>query len=351
MEKSKRIGIGALLAVMLLVSMAFVPAVSAEALSQGTSPEIVTTEQPELIPEPLPTVDTASTTEQNPFWYLLEAGKEEQKTLLKYIDNSYVSNKEKQEMKKSMKDIWKRYPDQITESDNIVLERVAKATAEYLNDVYGKKDVGVAWSPTPDHGDIIYISVTKWGINSYYANIAKNSADDPDSWDSGFWQSYNHYYNPNLGTGNAPANANTYAGFAKTNYSSGSYNTAFTNLGYSSHYLSDVGNPLHTGLELDQILNQWVHYDYESYVSGNWTTGYNFKSVIDNNNYYYAITDPAQATRNLASSSNSDINTLFTAIYYHPNTWRTNPTVKTITERSLLNTAKYNLGLVKYVTG
>lgn len=347
--KNKGMQLGAVLAAVLLLSMAFVPAVSAEVLNQGTASEVLTTEQPKLIPESIPTINSAQT-EHVPFWYLIEANKEEQKILFKYIDNSYVSNKEKQDMKKAMKEIWEN-PDQISEENQLMLERVATATAEYLNDVYGKKDVGIEWSSSPDHGDIAYISVTKWGISSTYANIAKTAAPAPDGWDTGFWQSYNHYYNPSLGTGNAPTNANYYAGFAKTNYSSGNYNTAFTNLGYSSHYLSDVGNPLHTGRELDQSLNQWVHYDYESYVSGNWTTGYNFKSVINNNNYYYAITDPAQATRNLASSSHSDIDTLFNAIYYYPNTWRTDPNVKTITDRSLLQTAKYNLGLVKYTTG
>ncbi|MDW7727786.1 MAG: hypothetical protein SCH70_11880 [Candidatus Methanoperedens sp.] len=349
MKRNIMSGIGMFLAAMLLVSMAFIPAVSAEALSQGTSPEIVNTEQPELIPEPLPTVGSASTIEQNPFWYLIEANKEEQKTLLKYIDNSYVSNKEKQEMKKAMKDIWKRYPDQITENDNIVLERVAKATAEYLNDVYGKKDVEVAWSPDKVHDNITRISVTKWGVSSYYAGIAGLASLLPDDWDSGFWQSWHHYYNPYFGTGNAPTNANYYAGIARTNYISGSYNTAYTNLGYSSHYLSDVGNPLHTGMEQEQIENQWVHYNYESYVSGNWTSGYNFKSIVDNNNNYYVITDPKQSTKDLATFSNSDLSNLYYLIYFHPDTWQTMDDVKTITERVLLKTAKYNLGLVKYM--
>ncbi len=350
MKRNKGImQLGAMLAAMLLLSMTIVPAVSAEVLGQGTVSEVLTTEQPKLIPEPIPTINSTQT-DSRPFWYLIDADKEEQKILFKYIDNSYISNKEKQEMKKAMKEIWEN-PDQISEENQLMLAKVATATAEYLNDVYGEKDVGIEWSSTPDHADIAYISVTKWGFSSYYANIAKAAAPAPDGWDTGFWQSYHHYYNPNLGFGGAPGNCNYYAGFAKTNYSSGNYNTAFTNLGYSSHYLADVGNPLHTGRESDQSLNQWVHTGYESYVSGNWTTGYNFKNIISGNNIYYIINNPEQAAKDEAGQSNVDLDNLYTLIYYHPNTWRSDPNVKDITDRSLLRTAKYNAGLVKYMTG
>ncbi len=103
MKTNIKFGIGALLAAMLLLSMAFVSVVSAEVLIEDTVTEIMTTDQPELVPEPLPdiAVDTTSVAEQNPYWYLLLADKEQQKTLFEYIDNSYVSKKEKQEMKKS----------------------------------------------------------------------------------------------------------------------------------------------------------------------------------------------------------------------------------------------------------
>lgn len=352
MKTNIRFGIGALLAAILLVSMAFVPTVSAEVLTEDTVKEIVTTDQPELIPEPLPdiVVDAVSVAEQNPYWYLLEADNEQQKTLFEYIDNSYVSKKEKQEMKKAMKDIWRRYPDKLTEEDDIMLEKVAVATAEYLNDKYGSGDVSILWTQTP-HQDIIYIACTKWGVDSTHANIAKYASDDPDSWDSGFWQSYNHYYDPSIDFGYAAMNCDDFANDAKNYYDNVQLTSAYTNLGYSSHYISDLGNPMHTGLEASQYLNQWVHTYYESYVVDNWETGYNYKDIVDSATTYYVITDPEQSAENLATSSHADLNTLYSKVYYNPSTFGSDSDVITITDNVLYKTAKYNLGLVKYVRG
>lgn len=351
MKSNIKFGIGALLAAMLLLSMAFVPAVSAEVLIEDTVTEIVTTDQPELIPEPLPdiAVDTASVAEKNPYWYLLEADNEQQKTLFEYIDNSYVSKKEKQAMKKAMKDIWRRYPDKLTEEDDIMLEKVAVATAEYLNDKYGSGDVSILWTPNHVHEDLIYIACTKWSVGTYYAGIAKDASTEPDDWDDGFWQSLHHYYDPLTHTGLGAYNCGAYADIAKNKYDIPYFIDAYKNLGYSSHYMSDLGNPLHTGLEAQQYLTQWVHFDYETYVSSNWDNGYNFKSIVEDNNVYYAITDPEQSAKDLAENSNSYIYTLYAEIFYNPETWEEDPDVKVITENVLRTTAKYNLGLVKYV--
>jgi len=330
---------------MLILSMVFVPSVSAETINEETDVDVV--EELLLESEPIP----EQVIEKNPYWYLLEANAKEQKILFDYIDNYYATTKEKNEMKRSMKDIWKRHPGQLTEADNVVLEKIAVETNEYLGDKYGTDNVGTRWVATP-HKDMAYIAATKAGVGTVYATYAKNAADDPDEWsNSEIWQSLSHYYDPLTLTGLAPYNCNAYAQTAKSEYNVPNFFNAYTNLGYSLHYMSDLGNPLHTGLEAQQALNpnHWVHNNYESYVNSNWASGYNFKSVIEDNNAWYSVTNPSTSAKNLASHSNSHINTLYADIFYYPDTWQTNPEVAAITEHVLLYTAKYNIGLVKYV--
>lgn len=348
MTTKNKFGIRILFLTMFLISTVFVPVASAETLTEDTD-NIAIGEMEYPVPEPEP-ITVLDTTPKSPYLHLLEADNEEQEILFGYIDNCYISDEEKEEMKKSMEDIWKRYPDQITEQDNLMLDKVAKATAEYLNDKYGNSEVGIKWIGQPVHGDIINISVKKWGVSDYYAGIARDHADDPDDWsDSEIWQSYHHYYNPNTHTGYAPSNCEYYANIAKTNYGDSQLTTAYTNLGYSSHYLQDVGNPLHTGYEVEQGMDKWIHYDYEDYVEANWDSGYNFKSIVENNNNYYTITDPEQATKDLAGYSNTYLDELYQTIYFNPDTWENDADIRDLTEDVLLRTAKYNLGLVKYM--
>ena len=347
MKNNIKFGISALLVAMLLVSMVFVPAVSGKTIHEEKDIELVEDPQIELKLELEPV--TEPTTEKSPYWYLLEADKDEQKTLFKYIDNCYVSAQEKKDMKTAMKDIWKTYPSQLTEENNIMLEKVAIETSEYLNDKYGNDDIGVRWLATP-HKDMAYIAATKDGVGTVYATYAKNAADDPDEWsDSEIWQSLHHYYDPLTQTGLAPYNCNAYAQTAKNQYDIPNFLNAYTNLGYSLHYMSDLGNPLHTGLEAQQALNKWVHTGYESYISNNWNSGYNFKSIVESTNSYFSVTNPSTSAKNLASHSNSHIYSLYADIFYNPDTWQTDQDIVTTTDNVLLYTAKYNLGLVKYV--
>jgi len=86
-------------------------------------------------------------------------------------------------------------------------------------------------------------------------------------------------------------------------------------------------------------------------VTNNWNSGYNFRSVIENNWYYYPITDPEQATKNLGKYTHQYVDTVYKTIYDNPDTWQRDTNLKQITENCLLETAKYTLGLVKYVRG
>lgn len=95
----------------------------------------------EPVAEPLPPIKEPVPYER--FGYLLKADAREQKVLFGYIDNCYVSEKEKQEMKDSMKDVWSRYPDAITEQDDQTLAYIENKTAEYLNNASSNN--GVKW--------------------------------------------------------------------------------------------------------------------------------------------------------------------------------------------------------------
>ncbi|AIY90960.1 hypothetical protein GACE_1934 [Geoglobus acetivorans] len=303
-----------------------------------------------------------------PYWIIIAAGiiEKGRAATFKYIDSSTnLTKEEKIELKKFVKELWRKYRVRsikdgnvtlitlnskaglnLTQEEKAMLEKVAQAVNEYFSTKYGG-DVGILWN-VDTHQSIIYISCIKWGIYRDYCNITMDHADDPDYWPH---LPSDHYYNPDTGVGSAPYYCWYYAYGARSYYRNGDMYNAFQGLGWASHFLTDVGNPLHTGREADQALHKWVHTAYEDYVSNNWESGYNFKSVIEDNRYYYAINDPWDATENLASYSHYYFDTLYLTIYNNPDTWQSSTLVRSITEDSLLETAKYVLGLVKYVTG
>lgn len=324
---------------------------------------------------------------ETPYWIIIAAGGTEKgrAATFKYIDSSkFLTKKEKAELKEFVKKLWKKYPVKVikngrvtlitmsskakidlTKDEETMLKKIAQAVNEYFRTRYGG-EVGILWN-ADTHQDIIYISCKKWGVDDYWCNVSRDHADDPDQWyqvppppgyPDWLWKfimqvvhSWTHYYNPDWGTGSAPSECKYYADIAKNNYSSGHKYSAYENLGYASHFMTDVGNPLHTGLESWQAVFKDIHYAYENYVSSNWENGYNFKSVIENNWYYYAINDPEQATKNLASYSHQYDDTIFWTIFWNPDTWQSDSDIRDATENCLLETAKYTLGLVKYVRG
>lgn len=110
---------------------------------------------------------------------------------------------------------------------------------------------------------------------------------------------------------------------------------------YASHYLQDMGNPLHTGMALEQagaVLkvnvqkwnriptdisidpsfsapNKWLHYGYEQLVQNRWSdlrsdlTGY----------YVPPINDGADAVRSVANETHRYANDIFHNIYDNEN--------------------------------
>jgi hypothetical protein len=352
---NNKFGIGMLFLSILLITTIFVSAASA-ALNEDVNSIDVSTEQSIPEPEQNTILNTVSESKsESPYSYLLNADKEEKKILFSYIDNCYASTKEKEKMKKAMENIWKKYPskvtaDKITKEDNQTLEKVEIETAKYLNDKYGSGKIGVMWAPDT-HVDLAYIVCNKLGINDKYANIAGDAADEPDYWSTP--TKYSHYYNPDLKTGNAPLRCSQYMSAAKSYYKKNpkDYTNAYTNLGYAMHFMSDVGNPMHTGKELDTIEHKWVHDSYEQYILDNWKNGYKYRDMVTSDSTYYSITDPKQATIDLAKKSHPYMNTLFDTVYYHPSTFGSDQTVRSITKSCLIYTKRYDEGLVKYMRG
>jgi PKD repeat protein len=182
------------------------------------------------------------------------------------------------------------------------------------------------WSPTnlpriPPYPQHPMFLIPYLDLGSYYTDIV---------------HSYDHYYNPdenrfpgNAFPGNAPLYADDYARISRDKYTANPNDPdAAVTLGWSSHFLTDVSNPMHTGKEYEQIWDKlyspyFTHGQYEDFVftysnhtvtysdefSGNSYT-YNELSRNDEK-MYYPITDPKVATQNLARFSHAYLDTLY----------------------------------------
>jgi len=66
---------------------------------------------------------------------------------------------------------------------------------------------------------------------------------------------------------------------------------------------------------------------------------------------YYSISNPEQATKNLASYSHQYADTIVWTIFTNPDGWQSDQNVRNITENCLIETTKYTNGLVRYIRG
>lgn len=246
-------------------------------------------------------------------------------------------------MKDNMTKLWNKYPVKFTTKGNITTisfassnNRISALDNTTIGTIYESR-VGAIQSSSinpnsvvspmwagDQHKSISYDAATKWGFP--YATTVQSCAAEPDNWQANIpgWlpsevqnflqtciHSYEHYFNPVFGWGDAPSYTATYANLAKQNVPVNWYNAAVY-LGWSSHFIEDVGNPMHTGGEANQAYDYFYHppgypnmHDaYEGYVGSNWVGGYNFKSYVTNNNNYITVTNPDLSTRAAASYSN-----------------------------------------------
>lgn len=115
--------------------------------------------------------------------------------------------------------------------------------------------------------------------NINYWNRAKQpDIDDPAyaDWDPVFWptwsREYRHTYlvyqdGTDVGIGNADYNAYDYSWRAYTHFSANppQTNEGWNDLAYASHYMADLGNPMHTGYYAFWYRNIWRFYDVMQY--------------------------------------------------------------------------------------
>lgn len=288
------------------------------------------------------------TVKKAPYMGLVTADDETKKVVLGYIDNFSVSDSEKSEMKNSLQDIWSRVPDKITEKDYPTIQKIGDAVTNYVEETYWADSQSAKWK-TYAHNGLIYAGVKLVYGNTQWAGWARDTAISPDYTDKGVSRYYKHYYNPGINYGGAPGACEDAAKLAKTYYSKGSSyrKAAFNNLGNASHYLSDVGNPMHTAFDYNSF-KKGKHLAYEDYVESNWNKGCKYSQYVNSNTGVKTITDPSQAAIDLAEFSFDYYRPLWGEINAHPDNFNTT-TVQYITAKLMRETAKYDAGLAKYI--
>jgi hypothetical protein len=324
-----------------------------------------------------------SITGLTPHWIFLVAGKDDKKHLLKFINSFNLPNKQTNEWKRVLKKLWKKYP--ITFDNGVIVLDLSKKKAEReiiltkqeektlgeISDNMAKRMEGsaepseevaddggviVQWY-RPTHADITYLAFTKEGVPEPYAILAQQYSEKPDDMGFPVHQS-THYLNPDYYTGQAQVACELYADMALKDYLDHRWYDAYSQLGYSSHFLADVGNPLHTGAELQQgitsLMNLNIHDAYENYVYRNWENM--FRSSIEKADASIVTSSPAMTTLRLAMHTHQYLPELNARIYWN---WIWNGgnfnlnndlRIYSITDDCLTTTGKYMRGLVRYLT-
>lgn len=315
----------------------------------------------------------------SPYWMFIAIGDKDKKLLLDFIKECSVQKKKKNEWTGTMEKLWRKYPImlqnniiiidpkfgnknkgiQLSRSENEVLTEIGDELHRAMQESIDN-EISAEWV-VQNHGSIIYWACKLEGVPDGYASIAQIAAPLPDVNDPPGEHQYTHYYNPKglfgIGSGGAPLACEESANQAKESYRIGQQNDAFRLLGYSSHFLSDVGNPMHTGAEYEQItswLGNDIHGAYEAFVNDNWATI--FEPSVKNAGAAIFASSPSESTKNLATYSNSYLNELLIRIpldfLLNQNKFDLSKDQKiiSITKDCLSMTTRYNRGLVRYVT-
>ncbi|MCD4792687.1 MAG: hypothetical protein K8R54_05615 [Bacteroidales bacterium] len=237
--------------------------------------------------------------------------------------------------------------------DEITLENVQDYELNYSVD---------KWNWTV-HDKTMYIAAKQWGISDSRADMMSGAAHMPDVYDNEGQipgtQNWRHGYVFAYGIhiwGNADECCdNNISGSGLSGkssfyyYENGNQSWGDWYLGYASHYLQDVGNPWHTSSNIVQQLE--THIGYEEWVDNNWSEGHNFEDIVNNDWYYYSVSDPDATVRSLAKWSNSKNSTVYDAYVNSGNPTGAgtgNSTLVSETKTLLKVVGRYTKGLIKY---
>jgi len=354
--------------------------------------------------------------ETTPHWFLLAAGKNEQTVLLDFIERAEVSRERKSKWKHFLTIVWMKYPVQYIRTDTsskIIPRKSQQALTtkenetfqeieKYISEDMEKASINIEAESTeiilpqwaqPEHSSFTSLACLKENIPRDLAIIMTDTAPDPDEWynyPGGFFiHSRDHGFVPTPpfpnGIGGAPYRCGEYAWLATNNFQSHRYETAFTNLGYSSHFMEDMGNPYHTpqvqiiplrfiddptyykyfeiGTEVINYIA--LHDSYEAFLNKYWTEtlpvpidprGKTFSEIAGSVTDYVIITDPVQSAKMLAEESwNVNPNLFWNCYWRYIKTGRydfeNDPVIVRKTIDRVIQTERYTRGLIHYVTG
>ncbi|WP_214041315.1 hypothetical protein [Methanoculleus sp.] len=356
------------------------------------------------------TIDTAII-ESTPHWIFLAAGTEEKDALLDYIDGANVPDKQKNEWTQFVRKMWKEYPvvfdnstgnpalvpgrssDEftLTPAENATFQEIERYIAEDMEAVRAG-EITIRWYQQPTHMQFMETALNSEikDLSDILINTAKDAAWVPDTWcNDQVCQSWNHGFIPTSialpniagipvlivppqidGIGDAPGNFGQYATLAKQRFDSHDYSGAFTNMGYASHFITDLGNPYHTPMAqiipLEQVNTPYsqivfpnfqmildyktLHHEYEGMVADHWDTFYT------GDQGRYDISNPTYSAKIHGTYSWAMSYPLIYNCYWHfvingDFDFEENPAIVAMTQNRIGESMKYTRGLVEYVTG
>lgn len=317
MVNRKSMVIGALFALVMIANIAFVPAFATKTVEQTNMPIAIS----EPVAKDLKQINGTEPT------------KEQVKFVFEAIKASNLTYKEKNDLMKNLEDIWSGESTLRESEKQEVIVKAATIVFDYYR--IDEKEVGVLWNGDV-HSDLAQTAGIKWGTGYY--DVLYNHASDPDTW--GIWQQWQHY-----SWGGAGDKCKLFADSARDKIKNQSDPIGgYTDLSVSMHYMSDVANPWHT----KPLEYQLHHTDYENYVSGNWTAGVTYYNDVNNNWYYYYVSDPKASVDNLASVSTQYFGYIDSKISQGGD-WGNDATVIDDTRTVLLHAIRYDMGIVDYI--